>query len=243
MNTKRLSVHVPSALLFLTLLNLSLIFADLCVPAPTMASAEPKDKTEKSAAPEVQRKTEEIVSLLQKAIDTRDAALMESLIDFERVSSSFFQDALPIINTAAAEGKIRLEMPFSALLSALNSDKAARKTAEQFLGVEAKKFVLYGVQSGYFAGKPLPDGEIRRLDGGLFLPFAGKTLSRKKLEPGLLAYEDGKLAMVRTALHDGSDGRGMDLDLSMQKRGSAWVITGVANDDEILGSLLGNAGK
>jgi hypothetical protein len=236
-------VRILSVLLFLTLLNLSLVFADLCVPAQTMASAEPKDKTEKTAVPEVTLKAEEMVSLLQKAIDTRDAGLMESLIDFERVSSSFFQGALPVINTAAAEGKIRLEMPFPALLSALNSGKSARKAAEQFLVGEAKKFVLYGVRSGHFAGKPLPNEQLLQLDGGLFLPFAGKALSHKKFEPGLLAYEDDKLAMIRTALYYGADGRSMDLDLSMQKRGSAWVITGVENDDEILGSLLGNAGK
>jgi hypothetical protein len=222
---------------------LSLVFADLCVPAQAPASTESEDETAKAVAPENQRRPEEMVSLLQMAIDTRDAGLMESLLDFERISSSFLQDALPAINAAEAEGRIHLEMPLSALLPALNNGKAARKTAEQFLGVEVKKFVLYGVQSGCFAGKPLPGEEISRLDGGLFLPFAGKALSRKKFAPGLLTYEDDKRAMVRTALYEEPGGRGVNLDLSMQKRGNAWVITGIENGGEILGSLLGNAGK
>ncbi|MDR1242610.1 MAG: hypothetical protein LBM00_07505 [Deltaproteobacteria bacterium] len=226
-----------TTLLLFTCLCLGATFSDLSRPSVSLASSESGEKAEKPESHELTRGVEEIIPLLQKAVDTHDAALAESLIDFDRISGSFLHDALPSINAAVASGKIKLQQPLPTILSSLNGGGIARKTAEQFLGAEAKKFVLYGVQSGYFAGTPRSPGEINRLDGGLFLPFAGKALGRKEFAPGFLAYEDARTAMLRTGLKDG--GHYIDLDLLLQKREQSWIIVSIDNDDELLAAWLG----
>ncbi|MDR2825324.1 MAG: hypothetical protein LBV76_00845 [Deltaproteobacteria bacterium] len=231
------------SLLSFIFLHLSVYLVDLSTTPCALASSESGEKAEKAEPSEVVRKIEDIIPLLQQAIDTRDAGLADSLIDFDKLTGAFLKDTQPIINEAVISGKIKLQQPLPVILSGMNGGGNARKNATIFMGAEVKKFVLYGVQSGYFAGHPLPPEELNMLDGGFLLTFfADKGLGRKIFEPGFLVFEDEKQAMVNTALYDEQSKSKIALEVLMQKRGNTLVIIRIENSVEILSSLLGVSG-
>ncbi|MDL2307701.1 hypothetical protein LJC48_06750 [Desulfovibrio sp. OttesenSCG-928-C06] len=224
------------------LVTAMLTFVCVSANASGTASAKGTDaatapvQADDSAGPEEQ--PESIPAILQQIIDKRDSAACEERIDFNAVSGHFFDDALPYLNEAVASGKIKLEGALPLLLSSLNSGQpAARIGARAMLGSEARKFVLYGISSGSFAGNPLPKEQLAQLDGGLFASLGSVSTARKEFRNGKQLSNDGTNAVVSTTLFDHGSRKAYNLNLGLEKRGTSWIITSIQNVESLLDKL------
>ena len=185
-----------------------------------------------------------VPAILQRIIDSRNGADCETRIDFNSLTESFCNEALPYLNSAVASGKIRLEGPLPMLLTSLNSSQPmARMGAVMMLGAEVRKFTLYGVNSGSFAGSPLPKEQLDQLDGGLFASMGSVSTARKEFRGGKPLSQDGGKAEVATTLFDHGSRKAYNVTLGLEKRDSKWVVTSIRNVESLLDSLFGDSSK
>lgn len=214
-----------AALLF----TAGMVMFALCNPVPEAAAS--------TAA--IAEKPENIPAILQRIIDERDSAACDTRLDFDGLMGNFLDEALPYLKEAAVSGKIRLEGPLPMLLSALSSDQpAARMAARMMLSSETRKFVLYGVNSGSFAGSPLPPEQLSGLDGGLFASFGKISAARKEFRGGKLLKQDNDSAEIATTLFDLGSRKSYNLTLGLKKHNSRWKVISIRNAATLLDSLL-----
>lgn len=184
------------------------------------------------------------IAMMQKAIDSKDAALADSLLDYDSVVNSFITETLPQINEAAAKGLIELPSPLDMVLFSLNTgNRATQKTATALLTSEAKKFTDYGVASGSFAGKPVEADKIKNLDGGLFLQFGGISPYKKEFGKAELKEMNGNEAVVATSLKDYGTGGRYPLELRMVKEGDTWKAVKLENAVSLFTQMMEEAGQ
>ncbi|MDR2893148.1 MAG: hypothetical protein LBV80_08715 [Deltaproteobacteria bacterium] len=223
----------PVILFCLTLIFMALPLFGLL--APTALSAVSAQAASAEAP-------QNLPAILQKAIDNRDAETAAARLDFDRIMADFFKTALPQIKAAAESGSISLPQPLPMLLGSLGSDAmGAGQAAQVLMASEVRKFTLYGIASGSFAGKPLPPAELAGLDGGLFLSFGRISVARKEFSPGKLISRQGTNALIQTSLFDHDSRRVYDLKLALELRDSRWVAVGIANAAALTETLLKEA--
>ncbi len=84
--------------------------------------------------------------------------------------------------------------PLRNIAVAMTPNVATKKAAMAFLTEESRKFTLYGVGSGSFAGRPIPAAQAANLDGGIFLALGSISTQRKEFSPGKLLEQQGNKA-------------------------------------------------
>ncbi len=172
------------------------------------------------------------IAALQNAVDTRNSKDAEKYIDLDRVTGNAVNTLLPIVCKAIESSQLKLEPGVAALLSSVNSgNAAARLMATQFVVAETRKFVLYGVESGSFAGKPVAAPQA---DGGMFLTLGGIDKHRKEFIKTRTVEESGNKAVVATSIKDYSNGSVYNLLLDMEKHNDTWRVVNIKNAEDLL---------
>ena len=181
-----------------------------------------------------------IVKILQQAIDQRDAELADARIDFDKIGVVFLNSSMPQINERLNSGQLTLPQPLPSLLGSLNASSASsRRPAQLFLSGELRKLVLYGVASGYFAGKPRPQSELIGLDGGLLLSAVELKSSRQKFGPAILGAQNNASALILTTLTDTASGKTHELQLMLAREDNYWVVYSIENAVELFEQAMG----
>ena len=174
---------------------------------------------------------------IQRAIDGNDYALLEKYIDVRGIIARgvdrFVADYAA--NPPEGEGDPLMEMLSGGL--ARESGSAAAASMKMMLVEEARKFVIRGVASGDFSGKPAPETVLP--DGGLFsVLFADASTARKELRGvGVSPIKDDR-ALAKATLYDHGSERNypLQLDLRLQPEGY-WKVTDVKNMADLIRSV------
>lgn len=182
---------------------------------------------------------EALPAALQKAIDAKDSEAALRHLELERVIAGIFDETLPQINESVKKGEITLNPALAAVLGSFNSGNAVtRRTASIFLNSEVRKLLVYGVESGSFAGAPLPEDERMMMDGGVFAKFGDVSLARKEFSSTRLLREEGNTALIQTRLYDYGVKRAYILQLRLELVGGVWKITHINNAADLYKELL-----
>lgn len=211
------------------LLAAALLAASALVPAPCLAAAE---ETPEAALRQV-----------QTAIDTSDAALLEKYMDVGRIAQrgvdAFMSDLVARPPKAVSGGGETL--PLLAMLSSAVQSGAQSQTAQtmkMLVAEETRKFVVWGVASGNFSGKPVKK-ERKATDGGLFSPlFSDASVGRKELRSVKSVTRDGDKATASVTLFDHGSERSYPVDLALTRRQEGnWQVTDVTNAAALISAI------
>lgn len=181
----------------------------------------------------------ELPAILQKSIDSKNSGLALQHLDLERIITNVFDETLPQINDSVLKGEILLSPPLAAALGSLNSgNNVTRRTASIFLTSEVSKLLVYGVESGSFAGDPLPKNDRMIMDGGIFSKFGDVSMARKEFHDTRLLRNDENTALVQTSLYDHDLGRDYALQLRLEQIDGLWKVVSIENAADLYRELV-----
>jgi len=172
---------------------------------------------------------------IQKAIDGNDHALLEKYIDLRGIIArgvdQFVADYAA--NPPGGEGDPLMEMLSGGL--ARESGSAASQTMKLMLVEEARKFVVRGVASGSFSGRPAQGGAVLPDGGLLSVLFADASTARKELRHVRVQPPSGDKTSAQATLYDHGSERNYPvlLGLSLQPEGY-WRVTDVTNMADLI---------
>ncbi len=171
---------------------------------------------------------------IQRAIDSKDSALLERYIDVRGVITkgvdAFIADFAK--HPPSGEGDPLLEMLSGGL--AAQSGQAAPNPMKLMLIEETRKFVFWGVESGNFAGQPASRQRVQ--DGGLLsMLFVDASSARKELRGVRCAAPKGDLATATAKLYDHGSERSYPVQVSLKRQPEGyWKVTEVSNIRELI---------
>lgn len=171
---------------------------------------------------------------VQRAIDGNDHVLLEKYVDLRGIITRgvdrFVADYAA--NPPGGEGDPLMEMLSGGL--SRESGSAAAGPMKMMLMEETRKFVIRGVDSGDFSGRPskaavLPDG------GLLAVLFADASTARKELCGVRVNPAKGDTATAQATVYDHGSERSypVQLDLRLQPEGY-WKVTDVKNMADLI---------
>jgi hypothetical protein len=171
---------------------------------------------------------------IQKAVDGNDHALLEKYIDLRGIIArgvdQFVVDYAA--NPPGGEGDPLMEMLSGGL--ARESGSAASQSMKLMLVEEARKFVVRGVASGNFSGRPAQGAVLP--DGGLFsVLFADASTARKELRHVRVQPPKDDRTSAQATLYDHGSQRNYPvlLGLTLQPEGY-WKVTDVTNMADLI---------
>jgi hypothetical protein len=186
------------------------------------------------SAPALAATPQETVSLLQKAIDGKDSALLEHYMDVNGVASKaadFVLNDPQALQAAAKTPAVAL------LIAGMGSDARAKDLVRALLASEAGSFVRQGVASGAFAGEAR--AATQRGSGPLSPLFADASRGRKEFGPARLLERGGKTARVSTSLYDAGTKQRYPLELRLEEQRGVWRVMEVLNVRELTARAAG----
>lgn len=177
---------------------------------------------------------ESTIPLLQKSIDSSDAALLEKHMDLDSVINK----ATDFVLADPTALKAAQQTPAVALLIAgMGADPKAKAMLKKILAQETRSFATQGVSSGAFAGKK-PSGKSN--DSGLLSPlFADASKGRKEFGPAKLLERNGGSARVSTTLYDAGAKERYPLELRLEEQQGVWRVMEVINIRQLISMASG----
>ncbi|MDR2050910.1 MAG: hypothetical protein LBQ63_03970 [Deltaproteobacteria bacterium] len=168
--------------------------------------------------------------ILQEAVDAPDSAAALRHLDLESLVAAAIDEELPRINERVKRGELILSPPLALALAGLNEGSPAmRGMISGFLAAELGKFIAYGIDGGFFAGRPRPDDELALLDGGVFSLLGRISGSRKELSGAETLILEGDSALIRLELSDAATGGRYPLELRLRRADGLWKIIRIEN--------------
>lgn len=171
---------------------------------------------------------------IQRAIDRNDHVLLEKYVDLRGIITRgvdrFVADYAA--NPPGGEGDPLMEMLTGGL--SREADSAAAMSMKMMLVEETRKFVIRGVASGDFSGRPAKEAALP--DGGLLaILFADASTARKELRDLRVNPAKGDTATAEATLHDFGSERNypVQLGLRLQPEGY-WRVTDVKNMADLI---------
>jgi hypothetical protein len=171
---------------------------------------------------------------IQRAVDGNDHALLEKYVDLRGIIArgvdQFVADYAA--SPPGGEGDPLMEMLSGGL--ARESGSAASQPMKMMLVEEARKFVIRGVASGDFSGRPSKEATLP--DGGLLsILFADASTARKELRDLRVNPASGDTATAEATLYDFGSERNypVQLGLRLQPEGY-WKVTDVKNMADLI---------
>jgi len=174
------------------------------------------------------------VAVIQRAVDAHDPVLFERYVDLrgviDRGVDAFVRDYAA--HPPAGEGDPLLDM----LAASLNNQASpeAGRSMKLLLVEETRKFVLRGVASGDFSGRP--SGRADLPDGGIFAAlFADASTARKEMRGVQVLPSKGDLAAAAVTMFDYGSKRGYPVKLGLKRQAEGhWKVTNVTNMAELI---------
>ncbi|PKN41750.1 MAG: hypothetical protein CVU60_10205 [Deltaproteobacteria bacterium HGW-Deltaproteobacteria-18] len=171
---------------------------------------------------------------IQRAIDRNDHVLLEKYVDLRGIITRgvdrFVADYAA--NPPGGEGDPLMEMLSGGL--SREADSAAAVSMKMMLVEETRKFVIRGVASGDFSGRPSKQATLP--DGGLLaILFADASTARKELRGLRVNPAKGDTATAQATLHDFGSERDypVQMALKLQPEGY-WKVTDVKNMADLI---------
>lgn len=218
------AARLPLAL-FLTL---ALLLSPFSAPSP--AADAPADKTANASRDALRQDPLDLPALLQAGIEARDSAAVLRHLDLPSLVRGVIERDLPLINEMAGRGEILLPPPLALALAGLNSGNPGLRAAViDFLATELTKFVVFGVESGSFAGRPLPEDALIRMDGGVFHQARALSPGRKSLSSPEILEQAENSALIRAELFDAGLKAVYPLELRLLLQDGVWKVSELAN--------------
>jgi hypothetical protein len=167
-----------------------------------------------------------------KAIDEADSAAFEKLVDINAILNMALAVFLRDLEAMQAAGEVP---PVLALLfSRAAMRDVVGEQVRTLLINETKAFVLNGVDSGAFAGRP----PSARAAQGLLAPlFADASTGRKEIRDIGTARAEGGGWIIPFVVHDSGNGESYPVLGRVSQAESGFRLTAVENLDEIMGRL------
>lgn len=193
--------------------------------------------------PAAEETPETALRQVQAAIDTHDAALLETYVDVGHIARNgvdvFVADLTAHPPRAVPGGGETL--PLLAMLSGAVQSGAHSQTAQtvkMLVAEEVRKFVVWGVASGGFSGTPVKKGQ-QGAGGGLFSPLlAGASTGRKELRGVRSVVRNGDRATATVEVFDHGSERAYVVDLALTRRVAGnWQVTDVTNAAALIAAI------
>jgi len=171
---------------------------------------------------------------IQKAIDANDQAALEKYVDLRGIISrgvdQFVADYAA--HPPGGEGDPMLDMLAGGL--AAESGVAADRSMKLMLVEETRKFVIRGVASGDFSGRPSQRQDLP--EGGIFsVLFADASTARKELRDVRVQSVKGDRATATARVFDHGSKRGYPVQLALGRKPQGyWQVTDVTNMTELI---------
>lgn len=164
-----------------------------------------------------------------KAIDEADMAAFEKLVDINAILNAALDIFLRDLEAMQAAGELP---PMLALLfSSVAVRDVSGEQVRNLLINETRAFVLNGVDSGAFAGRP-PDGRAAR---GLFAPlFADASTGRKEVRDIGMPRAEGGEWVVPFVVHDFGNGESYPVLGRVRPEENGFRLAAVENLEEIM---------
>ncbi|MDR3357372.1 MAG: hypothetical protein LBN96_00625 [Desulfovibrio sp.] len=164
-----------------------------------------------------------------KAIDDANVAAFEKLVDINAILDAALNIFLRDLDAMQAAGELP---PMLALLfSGAAMRDAAGAQVRNLLINETRAFVLNGVDSGAFAGRP-PGGRAAR---GLLAPlFAEASTGRKEIRDIGVPVPEGGDWIIPFVVHDFGNGESYPVLGRVSPAKNGFRLTGVENLEEIM---------
>lgn len=158
----------------------------------------------------------------QQAIDQRDMKAFELRVD----TASLLDQGVKAFQSYLARQGAGALPPALALMALSANTPQAQNFLNDLLKKEVLNFIRYGIESGNFAGKPVPGVK----PGGLVAPLLNEaSLGRKILRDTGKPIPDGNGVRLACSLTDEGNGRSYNLDLKLRQVNGIWRIVEVLN--------------
>lgn len=192
-----------------------------CMSTPALAAETPEQSLRK----------------IQQAIDTRDTALLERCIDLNGVIAGATDIFVETMGKQVASNSKGVSPMLAMLVASMKdgADSQAAQSVRTLVTGETRKFVLHGVASGKFAGKPVKDV---KQDGGLFSPlFEGASVSRKEIRSIKNVRRNGDSATASMEVYDHGSENAYPVNVRLVQTGDMWQVREVTNAAELVSRI------
>ena len=168
------------------------------------------------------RTSEECLREAQAAIEAKNTARFLHVVDVEGIA----REAAGFV-LEKADATSLPPLPALMLSSARLGGRQALDNLRELLAQEIKAFVLYGVESGHFAG--VPDRRVR--PSGMLAPLLSDvSLGKKTLTPaGPESFDKSGRSFLPAILHDAGNDQSYPLLLGLGSTASGRRITEIVN--------------
>ena len=166
---------------------------------------------------------ESSVIMLQKGIDTKDLAMVETYLDVDGVVAKAVETVINDEDVLRAIEK--KSFPIAAILAMGNADQTAPMLRD-FLASEVKEYIRHGVVSGAFAGKP--EEGVSIYQGVFRKAFRGGEKNKIVFRNPVVKKSD-KTGTVSCFMASGKKGREYPLELLAVPEGKGWRIVELRN--------------
>ena len=172
---------------------------------------------------------------VQRAVDGNDEVLLEKFVDLRAIIARGVDVFVAeyAAHPPAGEGDPLLDMLSGGLGD--ESGSAVSPAVKLLLVEEARRFVVRGVASGQFSGRPPSAGRELPEPGILSALFADVSTGRKELRGVRVQRVGDDRSTAAATVFDHGTGRGYPVILALSRQaGGFWKVTDVQNLEDIV---------
>lgn len=193
-----------------------------------------------AALPAAAETPEAAIAKVQTAVDTRDASLLQQYVDLPGIIGAGVDSYVQTLARSGAEKGGTIAPMIAMMLPSLQKNDSTAAAVRSMLIEETRSFVVYGVSSGQFAGKPVPG----KAGTGMFAPlYADASLGRKEIRAVKNVRQQGKEATAQLRVYDFGSEREYPIDVRMADKGDHWQVVEVRNLSDLVGRLRKEAAE
>lgn len=169
---------------------------------------------------------QETLRSIGASMEAADTASFSKLVDLDGISKQALSE---LVKLASDPHTSQWMPPTLALMASHGGLTNAR--VQSFLASEIREFVLYGVGSGGFGGRPVNDYKSQSMFGPL---FAMASLGKKQITKiGTAESFSGGRQLLPFTVHD-ENGNDYPVEGVFSPEGNGWRLTGVNNLQELI---------
>lgn len=180
---------------------------------------------------------EQALKQVQHAVDTSDTALLQRYVDVDGVIGGavdvFVQTLVRQASSKGGQGSVAPMLAMMVAGMQNGADAQAAQAVRSLVTSETRKFVMHGVASGKFAGKPRKDAVQQ--DGGLFSPlFEGASQGRKEIRSVTNVRRNGDEATASLKIYDFGNEETYPVDVRLVQANETWQVREVTNVKQLV---------
>lgn len=175
----------------------------------------------------------EAVDAINRAVETHNPALLERAVDLPAFTTQVLDG---VARQLAAQPPQLDTEPLAAVVARLLGQPGGE--TRRVLAEEGRRYLLWGVTSGAFAGRAREDAPR---DGLLAAVLAQVSPGRKELRAAHVVEEEAAFAVVETDLVDHGTGSVYPLALRLTRAREGWRVVGLLNVESLAARIRAEA--